>query len=111
MNRWIAIALLACFASTSSYAKSKQGSATVQCSCTCTTITGGGYGPNNGFTSTTETKTWGWSGDRAGCQGFNGGNCNIGNKTGGSLSGCDVVVSHPLPGRVPGTQPGQQRPM
>jgi hypothetical protein len=105
MNRLLALAtlLLVWFAWTPSYAVKKGGPATVQCSCTCH-----GPGSNNDV-----TKNWSWSGTRDGCQGYAGGDCSF-SKNGktytGSLQSCDVVVSHPLPGRQPVAPPVQPPP-
>jgi hypothetical protein len=103
MNRWLAVAalLLACFAWTASDAEPKKGQSSVECSCGC-------QANDPGHKS--DFKNWSWSGSRADCQAYSGGWCTTSGGAGGKLTDCDVVVTHPLPGRIPGAAPVKQPP-
>jgi hypothetical protein len=66
------------------------GSSTVSCKCTCLAAFHEGV---------VETKTWTWTGTRADCQAYNGGDCKLsGTGAAGVLKNCDVEVQHAPPG-------------
>jgi hypothetical protein len=69
--------------------KTGPGTSTVSCKCTCL----------NPFDGSVQTKSWAWTGTRADCQAFNGGDCKqSGTGNAGLLKNCDVEVQHAPPG-------------
>ena len=72
-----------------SSARPKSEQATITCYCVC-----------HGYGGEIQKKTWAWSGNRDGCQGHDGAQCNITDDSGkfvnrGTLHSCDVIVEKP----------------